>query len=263
MLKNKWKWIVSSVLILLPMLLGLIVWDKLPESMPIHWGVDGKADGFGTPLTVVIFMPLLLLVLHWLGLWITAKDNGKNNQSGKVTGMVYWILPLISLLVCGVIYAAAFDYTLHMGAYVALLMGIMFIFMGNYMPKCRPNRTIGIKIKWTLANEENWERTHRVAGKVWVSVGVLLLPLAFLPMTAMLIAMFILVAVGVIIPTVYSYKLYKKLQGTYDQERKDRYVDHDARSDRHTHFQRGNLLYGRRERASGRGFLHGGSNLLQ
>ena len=210
MLKNKWKGILSSVLILLPMAFGLIVWDNLPEVMPIHWGVDGKADGLGGPFVVVFVLPLILLAVHWLCLFFTRYDNRGKEQSKKVVGMVYWIIPLISLFAGGVMYAAAFDYTFHMGAYVALLMGIMFILMGNYMPKCRPNRTIGIKIKWTLANEENWERTHRVAGKVWVSVGVLLLPLAFLPMTAMLIAMFILVAVGVIIPTVYSYKLYKK-----------------------------------------------------
>ena len=210
MLKNKWKWIVSSVLILLPMLLGLIVWDKLPESMPIHWGVDGKADGFGTPLTVVIFMPLLLLVLHWFGLWFTAKDNEKNNQSGKVTGMVYWILPLISLLVCGVIYTAAFDYAMGTGTYVALLLGVMFLIIGNYMPKCRPNRTIGIKIKWTLANEENWERTHRLSGKVWVIAGVLCLPAALLPMKVFPFVMLPLLLVCVIVPLVYSYSLYRK-----------------------------------------------------
>ena len=210
MLKNKWKWIISSVLIFLPTLFGLIVWDKLPESMPIHWGVNGEADGFSSPLVVVLVMPLILLVLHWLGLFLTRKDNKENGQSKKIVGMVYWIVPLVSLVACGVMYAAAFDYTLHMGAYVALLMGGMFILIGNYMPKCRPNRTIGIKIKWTLANEENWERTHRMAGKVWVIVGVLLLPLSFLPMTAMLIDMSVLVAMGVIAPTVYSYKLYKK-----------------------------------------------------
>lgn len=207
---NKWKLIISSILILLPMLFGLIVWDKLPDSMPIHWGADGKADGFSSPLVAVILLPLLLLALQWIGLWITAKDNGKNDQSKKIVGMVYWIVPLISLFACGVMYTAAFGYTVHMGAYVVLLMGIVFIVIGNYMPKCRPNRTIGIKIKWTLANEENWERTHRLAGKVWVIVGVLLLPLSFLPMTAMLIAMSVLVAVGVVTPTVYSYKLYKK-----------------------------------------------------
>ena len=210
MLKNKWKWIVSSAVILLPMVFGLIVWDKLPASMPIHWGADGKADGFSSPFVAVLIFPLILLALHWFGLFITRRDNRKNEQSAKVVGMVYWLVPAISLFVSGMMYAAALEYTFHVGAYVALLMGGMFIFMGNYMPKCRPNRTIGIKIKWTLANEENWERTHRVAGKVWVILGVLLLPLAFLPVTAMLIAMFVLVAVGVIIPTVYSYKLYKK-----------------------------------------------------
>lgn len=208
--RNKGKMILSSVLILLPMLFGLILWDKLPESMPIHWGADGKADGFGSPLVAVLFIPLLLLALHWIGLWITAKDNGKNDQSKKVMGMVYWILPLISLFACGMMYAAAFGYTVHMSAYVVLLIGVVFILIGNYMPKCRPNRTIGIKIKWTLANEENWERTHRLAGKVWVITGVLCLPTALLPVTVFPYTMVALLFVSVIVPFVYSYCLYRK-----------------------------------------------------
>ena len=208
--QNKGKMIISSVLILLPMLFGLIVWDKLPASMPIHWGVDGKADGFGSPLVVVLFMPLLLLALHWLGLWITAKDNEKNDQSRKVTGMVYWLLPLISLFTGGGMYAAAFGYTVHTGAYAALLLGVMFIIIGNYMPKCRPNRTIGIKIKWTLANEENWERTHRLAGKLWVAGGLLCMPCALLSGVWSFIVMMSILVVMCVVPTVYSYRLYKK-----------------------------------------------------
>ena len=208
--QNKGKMIISSVLILLPMLVGLILWDKLPESMPIHWGADGKADGFSSPLVAVLCIPLLLLVQHWIGLWITAKDNGKNNQSEKVTGMIYWILPLISLFACGMMYAAAFGYTVHMGTYIVLLIGVVFIIIGNYMPKCRPNRTIGIKNKWTLANEENWERTHRLAGKVWVIAGVLCLPAALLPVTVFPYTMVSLLFVSVIVPFVYSYCLYRK-----------------------------------------------------
>jgi hypothetical protein len=97
-----------------------------------------------------------------------------------------------------------------MGAYAGLLIGVVFIIIGNYMPKCRPNRTIGIKIKWTLANEENWERTHRLAGKVWVIAGVLCLPTALLPVTVFPYTMVSLLFVSVIVPLVYSYCLYRK-----------------------------------------------------
>ena len=108
------------------------------------------------------------------------------------------------------IYAAAFGHMVHMGAYAGLLIGVVFIIIGNYMPKCRPNRTIGIKIKWTLANEENWERTHRLAGKVWVIAGVLCLPAALLPVTVFPYTMVSLLFVSVIVPFVYSYCLYRK-----------------------------------------------------
>jgi uncharacterized membrane protein len=156
--------------------------------------------------------------LHWLGLWFTAKDNEKNNQSGKVTGMVYWILPLISLLVCGVIYTTAFDYAMHTGTYVALLLGVMFLIIGNYMPKCRPNRTIGIKIKWTLENEENWNATHRFAGKVWTIGGIVLLLCAFLPGAASLWVSLAAILPMVIIPVVYSYVYSRKQKARGEYE---------------------------------------------
>ncbi len=208
--KNKWVLLVSSLVILLPVVFGLIVWDYLPDTVPLHWGMDGKADGFGSPWVVVLIVPAILLALHWLCILVTWKDNANNEQSRKVLTLTYWILPFISVIMSIFVYAAAFGHTVHMLSAVWIILGATFILIGNYLPKCRHNRTIGIKIKWTLANEENWNKTHRIAGIVSVAVGVLCFPAAFLPEKAFLIAMVVLIAACVGVPTVYSYLYYKK-----------------------------------------------------
>ena len=92
------------------------------------------------------------------------------------------------------------------------LWGMSTICMGNYLPKVKQNRTLGIKVSWALNNEENWNKTHRLGGKVWVVGGLIMLFSVFLPLTAMVWIMVCVIAVMVIVPIVYSYYIYKQHQ---------------------------------------------------
>lgn len=93
---------------------------------------------------------------------------------------------------------------------VPVLLGVLFLWVGNYFPKLRRNRTIGIKVSWTLGNEENWNRTHRFAGKVWVCGGLLLLMSALLPLQAMVWVMVCVVAALGLAPIAYSYAIFRQ-----------------------------------------------------
>ncbi len=210
MLKNnKGKLIISSIITILPVLFGLIVWDKLPETLTTHWGADGVADGHSGRLFSVVGLPLIMLALHLLIIVLMNFDKNKE-KAPKMLGMMMWIMPVISLLANGVMYAVAFDADFRFEMLFIPVMGLLFVAMGNYMPKCRQNNTIGIKIKWTLASEENWNATHRFAGKVWVIGGLLVMASVLLPagmaVTVMIISMFVLI----IIPMVYSGLYHKK-----------------------------------------------------
>lgn len=90
------------------------------------------------------------------------------------------------------------------------LVGIMFIIMGNYMGKIRPNWFMGIRTPWTLSSDEVWNKTHRLGGKLFVLAGALLILVAFLPGSVTLVTLIIGVAAVVIIPTVYSFILFKR-----------------------------------------------------
>lgn len=213
MLKNnKWKVILSSILILLPVLFGLLFWEQLPETVITHWGRDGNPDGTMKKAAAVFVLPLILLAVHLLCLIFTALDKSQKNQNKKALGIIFWIIPCISLFANGTLYAVALEKTWSIQIALPLLLGAMFLFIGNYMPKITQNRTLGIKIYWTLCNEENWNKTHRLAGKLWVVCGIAMLLFALLPTNWMFFSTLALVFVAVAVPFIYSYCLYKKHQ---------------------------------------------------
>lgn len=206
---HKWKLLISSILILLPCLFGIIFWDKLPEQMAIHWSADGNADGFSGPLTVVLILPLILLAFQWLCIFITLKDP-KNQGQTKAFGIVFWIVPFISLFANAIIYSSAFGKDFNINFIMPVFLGLMFVILGNYMPKFRQNYTMGIKIKWTLQNEENWNATHRFCAKLWVIGGLLMTLIAFLDEKIMIWGLLVIIIPMVIAPIIYSYSYHKK-----------------------------------------------------
>lgn len=210
MKKNKTQLIISSLVILFPMFVGIIMWNMLPDSIVTHWGADGVADGWSSKAFAVFGLPGIMLVLHWFCAIVTAHDPKNKNQSDKAFGMVLWILPIMSLLTCGTVYALALGSEISIDIAVRVLLGLLFVILGNYMPKCRQNYTIGIKIKWTLINEENWNKTHRFAGRLWVFGGVLLLSTMFVPLKNFVGAFIGITLLLAFVPMIYSYAYYRK-----------------------------------------------------
>lgn len=210
--KNTFKIILSSLIILLPVVYGILMWNDLPDTMTTHWGADGNADGVGGKVFAVFGLPAILLALHLVCLLFTLLDKKQKEQNQKALGIVFWILPMISLLSNGIIYRAAFGAEFNLALFVPALLGIMMILIGNYLPKVSQNRTLGIKISWTINNEENWNKTHRLAGKIWVICGLVMLLSIFLPLAAMLLVTGCALVAMVVVPMVYSYSIYKRHQ---------------------------------------------------
>ena len=208
--KNILKAIISSIVILLPIIFGVIRWDSLPDTITTHFGADGVPDGASSKAFAVFGLPLIMLALHWLCVIVTFLTNRKREQSDKVYTLIFFIMPVLSTFISILIYATAFNFDLHLGSILSILFGLMFVVMGNYMPKVTRNRTMGIKIKWTLASDENWAATHRVAGRVWFFGGFVVMLGALLPVDALMIASLPAILLLVLIPTVYSYVFYKK-----------------------------------------------------
>lgn len=207
--KNKGKIILTSIIILLPILIGLILWGELPDKLPTHWNAEGVVDGWSSKGFAVFGLPLFLFVVHWVCLLATNADPKKQNHTDKIVGVVLWICPIVSITMLAFVYGTALGMEFKVDKIMLLLMGLMFVIIGNYLPKCKQNYTIGIKIPWTLNDEENWNKTHRMGGKLWVLAGVITMLCIFLPANIMVVVFIVILFIAIMVPTVYSYILHR------------------------------------------------------
>ena len=207
---NKGKVILTTLVTLVPIIIGLILWNKLPQQIPTHWNAAGEIDGWSSKAFAVFGLPCILAGFHLLCLLVSSADPKKKNYAEQLWGIVFWICPVISLLVMGIMYASALGMELKVEKIMMLFVGVMFVIIGNYLPKCKQNYTMGIKIPWTLNDEENWNYTHRLGGKIWVGTGLVSLLSVLLPSTAMVVVFIAVMLVATLVPLICSYLFYRK-----------------------------------------------------
>lgn len=203
---NKWKLLISSIIIILPALVGILFKHLLPKNTSAPISVMGDTMWWSFTLTI----PAVMLVLQWFCVLFTSRDKGNENQSKKVVGMVLWIIPCLTVYISTVMYAITFGVDIKPYLLIMAPIGLLMMLMGNYMPKCKRNRTIGLKLSWTLASDDNWNRTHRFGGKVMVISGALIMLFALIPNEWSMYLCLAMIFAMVIIPTVYSYTYYRK-----------------------------------------------------
>ena len=215
MIKNsKLKILITSLIIIIPMVAGIIMWNTLPEKMATHWGISGEVDGYGSKAMVVFGLPIFILAIHLICTFAANSAPKNKNMGKKPFALVLWICPVVSLL-CGFLsYGHALGYEFNVNTIMPLFMGVLFIAVGNYMPKISRNYTMGIKVPWTLNSDENWNKTHRFAGILWVAGGVIILLTSFLQNINLMLAVIFICA---FLPMIYSYIYYKKHEKT-DEE---------------------------------------------
>lgn len=206
---NKKQPILTSFVIVLPALLGAFFWNALPEQVPTHFGIDGKADGYSSKLFALVAFPILFVIFQIIALASLEKESVKVAAPAKMRKLYDWIVPAFSFIVQGSIYANALGWVKSSPTLVTAFLGIIFIILGNYLPKTHRNHTIGIRTPWTLSDDKNWYKTHRMAGKLWVLGGLLILLESFVQV-AMPYVMGVVIAIMIIAPMIYSFFLSRK-----------------------------------------------------
>ncbi len=149
-------------------------WTRVPDRLPIHWGIDGAPDGWGGRAAGLLLLPATALGLWVLFLLLPRFDPRRANYAGFAgpyallrTG----ILAFLALL-HGVAIAAALGAPVNMGSVAANGIGLLFMLLGGVMGRIRPNWFVGIRTPWTLTSERAWSRTHRVGGWAFGVLGV-------------------------------------------------------------------------------------------
>ena len=209
MIRQHKKMIVfTSIVTLLPIVIGLLLWKQLPDSVATHFGADNQPNGYSSKIFAVFGLPLILLMIHFICVVVTNIDPKAKNISKKVFRVVLWICPLVSLIVCSIIYAYNFGYQFNMVFIDGLLIGVFYLILGNFIPKIKPNCSIGFRVPWALCDSENWYHTHRFGGKCMVIGGIVLIVTS--PLQNMWI-LAVLIVIPCILPAIYSYLYYRKV----------------------------------------------------
>lgn len=202
----------SLIVTLFPILVGLLLWNRLPEQLPNHWNINGQIDGWMPKAYSVFLRPCLLALGQLVLSSVTFADPKRRNIHKKPLLVVLWIIPVLSFFLNSAIYLVALGIRCDVPALILTLIGVLFIFIGNYLPKLRQNYTVGIKLPWTLADEDNWARTHRLGGKLFVACGLLTLVIAavsgLIGDTASFIIFLVLTVISALVPSIYSYLLF-------------------------------------------------------
>ena len=209
-MRRKTTMILTTIVCLSPILLGLYLYDQLPDMVPTHFDFRGEPNGWSSRSTAVFGMPLFMaglnLLCHWAYNYVQKKETGKVAPD-ILLHICDWIPAGISVIVMPMTLFMAIGVKMPLTELLNILLGVMFLVLGNYLPKCKMNAFIGIKLPWTYSSDENWRRTHRLGGFVWVACGVLLLVNA---MVKSLLLQLVPMLAAVFVPGIYSYLIYRK-----------------------------------------------------
>lgn len=214
-MKNKKLRILTYLIAFGAFLLTLILYPMLPEQIPTHWNANGTVT-YGARST--IFLTASLNPLFAFLFDILPKIDPRRQNYDKFGGYYdsFCILMQVFMLIMnGVVLTETFrPGTLSVPIVVMLGVGLLFLFLGNIMPKFKSNFYMGIKTPWTISSEEVWRKTHRLGGKCFFLVGLLSILCAFLPFNNSIIfgiyTAFVLIAC--LIPGVMSYVWWRQEQ---------------------------------------------------
>lgn len=197
----------------------VILLPSLPDLVPIHWDLYGKIDGWGNKYSLLIFgiLPFILLI----GMWALPKiDPRKQNyyKHQRTYSIMTISIVLVFILLNWVTTIAALGAKIPVVNIIELLIGLMLIIIGNYMPRLRSNFFIGFKTPWAIENSLVWRKTNRAGGILFYLCGILMMLCAFIPPGFISLIPIALIITGSISVFIYSYYLFKKHSTTQEDD---------------------------------------------
>jgi uncharacterized membrane protein len=204
-----------ALLIIAPFVYGALIFPHLPSKIPTHFNIEGKADAWGGPSSIFIgpgIMGAVSIFVYVLLSNLKKFDPKKYDEANDALYKDFAVLTVafLSILSLIIIYSSTNADPINVGKLLLPLIGLSFAGLGWYMPKFKQNYFVGFKLPWTLENVDNWNETHKVASKYWIYGGLFQAAVTLvLPMKFGLIGFMLATAVMVIVPSVFSYRLFK------------------------------------------------------
>lgn len=211
-MKLNWK-LEIPLLAMLGMMVGYSAWawPSVPDQVPIHWNLQGEVDGYGSKAFGLTLTPAIGVGLYLLLLLLPLIDPGRVNieNSAKAYGAIRFSVMAFLTALHIVCVRAALGHEVSMNLFMGLAMAVLFIVLGNYLGKLRPNWFAGVRTPWTLSSQLSWTKTHRLAGPVFMLMGVGMAILAFWPIAWVLVAVISFDVCAVLWLIVYSYLVWR------------------------------------------------------
>jgi len=205
--------IISLLFVFSAIAVAAILYTSLPEQIPTHWNAQGEVDGYMKKPGGVIIMPAMavftLVIMKLIP--VISPKGFRIDKFSDVFGVLQVTLVGFMSIVAILVLMEARGLDVRINEMIIAGTGLLFVIIGNYLGRVRKNFFIGIRTPWTLASDEVWNRTHRIGGRLFILSGVIIWIGAILRLP---LTWTVGVAVGlVLIPVVYSYFLYRKIEG--------------------------------------------------
>jgi uncharacterized membrane protein len=214
MVQNKFfQTLVAAILLATPLMYAGFMWDRLPNEVALHFGMDGQPNRYGPKSELLFVLGLLSSVglLVWLLLTNIEKIDPKKSAAQSKDTMAKTAWGVVALMcVLGILIVNSALMGVLKGNLLFILLGFFFAYLGNLMHSIKPNYFFGIRVPWTLESASNWRQTHQLASKIWVVGGILIALLSLWVPNPYLPLVFVgCVLVMALIPVAYSYSIYK------------------------------------------------------
>lgn len=204
--------LVQPLLVALAFIASALAWGRLPERVPMHWNLAGEVDRYGSRLSGAFMIPLMMLFI-WGMMRVLPKIDPRRANYARMEGTYELVITMVlatTLVLHVVMLGAALGYPIAIDTVVPLVIGALFMVLGNVLPRAKPNWWFGVRTPWTLSNDRVWVRTHRVAGYTMLIAGLALVVLAFIPGDAMKLALLVGAGLVAVVPVVYSYFAWRQ-----------------------------------------------------
>lgn len=212
-MKNKKLFWTFLILALFSFLALLLVYQRLPQTIPTNFDFQGNINGYGSRSTILVIgiLPAVLWILFWFLPTIDPKyqNYSKNRNVYFLMGI---LLTLFLILVTWIMYFKAVGISIPIERVIPGCIGILLLVIGNFLPRVRPNYFFGIRTPWTMSSEYVWKKTHKLGGILFCIMGGVLILLPLFPLTNNLgtILTLVLIIGCCFVLYLYSYRIYKK-----------------------------------------------------
>jgi len=206
----------SIVAIVAAFAASIILWPRLPSSMPIHWNAAGQPDNYGSRLIGAFLLPVIAVGIYFMFDVLPRIDPRRRNYQ-RFADTYRFLRSLLILFMVFVhaltLYAVVYGGDFLNSSVMFVAVGLLFLLLGNYMPRFRPTWFVGIRTPWTLSSDRIWRKTHRLGGRLFFLVGLVLIVSAWLPPAWTLYVLLGATLVAAVVPIAYSYWLYQQGEG--------------------------------------------------